>query len=1003
MDSHSDQMLVLDDLIEEHAYEDDSKPTLSTNITLSSSIKPVPPPAALPRKLEPSLRTTKVVYPPKESCFNLPIMFPGIPENGTKSRVETQIRLTVDLADPSSSSDPYSYTRVGSWKWLKLPPGTSTKRRSRKQARIEPDPQDALHLSVSVSCATPPHNRAKRVAKKIAARIRPAPSDSDNPDDPNAPPKKPQHEDTTSIIQFNCSEIIDFSTGSAVLPLRITCYCRHHREKVGFNVNLAMLDHEGRLVGVGSSTPIMITDDHKTTSSSKQDLTPAHDYNWSRVTQLPDFSPVDVRAPSKRKKDPTSAGKKRAKPYDASAKPNRTPGSRETSVSSTSSPANSLLALPLSPAAPIPALAPDSTESPPPLNYLSQESESSPDGISTPLDRNASAPILLEESDFDLFSSGPPAIPFIFESPSSSQTPQLPTIHRLIPNCGPTHGGIEVTILGANFHPSFNLTCIFGDVAATLTQRWSDNTLVCILPPRVTSGVVAVWFQGFPPKAEESMNGNSLFTYSDESDRALMELALQVVGLKMTGKIEDAKNVAMRIVGAGDAAGGTDQGQGQSSGMMQLSSSTTTRDLRPLLLRRAGQSEDFESLIVNFLSLIDTASSLDDPSAQIVPIASALSYQTKSGQTLLHLAAMLGYISLLRFLVKRRIDVDVRDRNGCTALHFAAMMGGKEALKVLLQAGADREIVDANGQTAEEVAKKDSNFSEIFDEILEDDIFSPVRSNSDEEEAEWGDGEEEADEVVSRRARKSKRSVKRAGESTRKKSPQGIKLKSSEKGSKGDKVDEKVDEKQALWLIDLLQRTVAQLPGAPYMHVLPGMPAVPWDALPQLPMVFPVAIPILPGWFGQGKERNSDDEGKGDHVAQEWRNLWEKWVAQATEMVAPPKYTPRAAVAVDSKEAEPRAEGSNAQRPSPENEQTRPTAAGRRVYDYGPMPVTEQEVDAYAYQPKAQQKKHDRMLLLFWLPILLISLLWAFHSGLQFVIRAVKSPMAVKRAFSGTN
>jgi hypothetical protein len=58
---------------------------------------------------------------------------------------------------------------------------------------------------------------------------------------------------------------------------------------------------------------------------------------------------------------------------------------------------------------------------------------------------------------------------------------------------------------------------------------------------------------------------------------------------------------------------------------------------------------------------------------------------------------------------------------------------------------------------------------------------------------------------------------------------------------------------------------------------------------------------------------------------------------------------------------EPRAEGSmsplTTQRPSTENEQTRPTAAGRRVYDYGPMPVTEQEVDAYAYQPKPKQKK----------------------------------------------
>lgn len=63
-------------------------------------------------------------------------MVPSIPEGGTKSRVETQVRVTVDLADASSSSDPYKYDRVGSWKWLKLPQGTATKRRTRKQGKI---------------------------------------------------------------------------------------------------------------------------------------------------------------------------------------------------------------------------------------------------------------------------------------------------------------------------------------------------------------------------------------------------------------------------------------------------------------------------------------------------------------------------------------------------------------------------------------------------------------------------------------------------------------------------------------------------------------------------------------------------------------------------------------------------------------------------------------------------------------------------------------------------
>ena len=47
-------------------------------------------------------------------------MFPSIPPGGTKSRVETQVRVTVDLAHASSSScEPLKYDRVGSWKWLR--------------------------------------------------------------------------------------------------------------------------------------------------------------------------------------------------------------------------------------------------------------------------------------------------------------------------------------------------------------------------------------------------------------------------------------------------------------------------------------------------------------------------------------------------------------------------------------------------------------------------------------------------------------------------------------------------------------------------------------------------------------------------------------------------------------------------------------------------------------------------------------------------------------------
>lgn len=95
-----------------------------------------------------------------------------------------------------------------------------------------------------------------------------------------------------------------------------------------------------------------------------------------------------------------------------------------------------------------------------------------------------------------------------------------PKVHRLIPSSGPTFGGIEVTVLGSNFDPSVLYNCVFGDVPSSSTTRWSENTLVCVLPPRATAGAVPVTLEGF--KAEDENPAEPvLFTYTDESDRSL--------------------------------------------------------------------------------------------------------------------------------------------------------------------------------------------------------------------------------------------------------------------------------------------------------------------------------------------------------------------------------------------------------------------------------------------------------------------------------------------------
>ena len=72
------------------------------------------------------------------SLDSLAIIVPSIPEGGTKSRVETQVRVTVDLAHASATGGdhPTQYDRVGSWKWLRLPKGTAMKKRTRKEGKI---------------------------------------------------------------------------------------------------------------------------------------------------------------------------------------------------------------------------------------------------------------------------------------------------------------------------------------------------------------------------------------------------------------------------------------------------------------------------------------------------------------------------------------------------------------------------------------------------------------------------------------------------------------------------------------------------------------------------------------------------------------------------------------------------------------------------------------------------------------------------------------------------
>lgn len=474
-----------------------------------------------------------------------------------------------------------------------------------------------------------------------------------------------------------------------------------------------------------------------------------------------------------------------------------------------------------------------------------------------------------------------------------------------------------------------------------------------------------------------------------------MELALQVVGLKMTGKIEDAKNVAMRIVGGSD--GSDSQTGGNSSNMMQLASSvSSTRDLRPLFLIRASESEDFESLLVDFLAVLDTP--LDHRAPNSISTPFAISHATSSGQTLLHLAAFLGFSSLVIFLVKHGIDLDARDRNGYTALHFAALSRSEQCVSVLLDAGADREIVNALGKTPAECS---SDFIELFS----DGVTSEANRTDSDEEARWGDAEED-DEIPVRNLLKrvSRRNLRRGGTSgkatplytrsaeiSRAVTPPPALLDVPEKTDEKLPDVDTADAKQTASFIEMIQRTLAQFPAPqgiipnmpqlplPQLPQLPGMPAVPWGALPQIPMVFPVFIPMMPGWpaflggehpdtgVNKVQDTEGDDAAKGVgagaiRTAPEWRATWEKWFALAVaaarqEEMPPPMYTPREETTEAAPVAGPSVAAAQEESDSGESSMIArpPSAADIRPIGYTMAAVPDQDINAYGYKPSAKQ------------------------------------------------
>lgn len=263
------------------------------------------------------------------------------------------------------------------------------------------------------------------------------------------------------------------------------------------------------------------------------------------------------------------------------------------------------------------------------------------------------------------------------------------SLEQIVPSQGPTHGGIEVTIVGNGLHQG--LTLMFGDRPAT-TICWSPSSMVCVLPPSENTGPVVVSFKEHPM----SNNEVPLFSYYNSGNKELLELSLQAVGLNNSGHFKEAKNTAICLL---------QDSQNQNSISLQLH-----RDLDS----QKGDSHISSGVEYEVIKML----------SQIEDIT-ALELTNIGGQNILHLSTHLDYYSLVSYILARHPGlVNTQDCNGLSALHFGCLSNATQVIQALLNSGANISLQSNFGTPMNLV----SRCIQPYQCSVENSLFNPVFS-----------------------------------------------------------------------------------------------------------------------------------------------------------------------------------------------------------------------------------------------------------------------------------
>ncbi|RBR03556.1 uncharacterized protein FIESC28_11744 [Fusarium coffeatum] len=708
-----------------------------------------------------------------------------------KSRVETQIPIHMVL-----SPMPPGVTK------LHLPPHTISKPKLLAKPAPKKSPE-MLELFVSLVCTSAMTPGRKEAALKRAAS-HPQRYLPDN-DDENTPQKggdvricqgcitrerkraarkkvkKPEEEEVWQqdenhrVIVFNTQEVKDWqpvqpmnsmeaSAPPGIMqvdaPMRIACYCRHHGEKVGFNVIFTIKDCEDRVIAQAMSDAIMITDDHKTHPPAQ----PPVAQQQMSIPEAPVPGPVSqVPVDASALLPPTPNGTFSMSPTngDPSNMHRNSQASYQSSMSSNTAMngANGrALSRPASPIRGGPTKKRKSSASrvPNALTMTRMETTPSPGSQAAQLPTAATSPFTPNLAAFSqaeplfgqqsmVFSTGPPTPsnneqPGFFNSNRSASMDNLALAQPLYsapasghPSRAPSPNGLRNGV-GANpqnqFAQDLN-TNLFTIPVGVNNQTRARPVIHKIIPKEgpKTGGVevtvlgaafvqgLEVWFGNQKATTTTFWGESSLvcllppspvagpvpvtFKHANAQASQTLPMNKQTPYFKYVDDNEEALvRLAFSVLGnkiSGNMMDAADLAR-------RILGDTSSAWSAGSSMGNSSGGQMFshapyahlESQLLKCLDLID----LDDSQHK-----ARLDLQGSTGHTMLHHACSLGYHRFVAALLARSASPDTQDKGGFTPLHIAAIHNHAEIVRRLMLHGADPTIRSVSGLTAADIAQ----------------------------------------------------------------------------------------------------------------------------------------------------------------------------------------------------------------------------------------------------------------------------------------------------------